>query len=91
MSQTLQALHACDVLISNFTVFELPVCVMVAALPVLYVVSNVTSRGVLYAVSNVGYRNVHPRHLGGGVMTFPRDFVSFTFLIYDQPAVTLVL
>jgi hypothetical protein len=42
------------------------VVLQVAALPILYVVSYVTTAGVLHAqpVSHAGYSNVHPRHVG---------------------------
>jgi hypothetical protein len=42
------------------------VVLLVAALPILYAVLNVTTKGVLYSqpVRQTSYSNVHPRHLG---------------------------
>ena len=60
------------------------VVLQVAALPILYVVSNITSRGVLYAqpviLASYGYVT---HATWGGVTKFPRCFISFSFTIYD--------
>jgi hypothetical protein len=61
------------------------VVLQVAALPILYVVSNITCRGVLYAQPVVLASYSYVTHATWGRVTkFPRSFISFSFTIYDD-------